>query len=153
MPSIETLVENASVLVSHFGEWPSFHDAEILDFHCWRGRVKSGDWDDSNVFPVVTIKILILRATQKSYASGKPNIVATLRFHDANNVRMDGFNHINSIFDLTITTEDRGTFATGEKLRPFLAVSITGAPGMAASFRCFRAEVLDAAPSLPLDER
>jgi hypothetical protein len=146
MSSIETLVDNSSLLVSHFAEWPSFHDAEVLDLHCWRGRVKPGDWDDSNVFVVLTMKILILRATQDSDQS-KPDIVATLRFHDADQVRIDDFNHVNQILDLTITAQDRGTFTTGEKLPPHLAVSITRGFGLAASFRCFRIEVLDAVPA------
>jgi hypothetical protein len=124
--------------------------SKIIDFHCWRGTVKPGGWDDSNVFPILTIKILILRATQKSF-DGKPDIVATLRFHDVCDLSMENFNHVNQIYGLTISTEDRGTFTTGEKLPPFLAVSIRRGFGMAAFFRCFRVEVLEAVTSLPPD--
>jgi Immunity protein 50 len=143
MASIETIVENAPLLVRHFGEWPSFHDAEVLDVHCWRGRIKPGDWDDSNVMPVVTMKILFTRAT---------DVAATFRFHDVEQITIDGFNHNNMIADFTVTTEERGFFTNGEKLPPWRVVSITRAFGMAASFRCMRIEVLDATFCLPPDE-
>jgi len=152
VPSVDSLVENASLLVDHFGNWPSFHDAEILDLHLWRGKIKPGDWDDSNVFPVLTMKILILRATQTPYAGGRSNVVAALRFHDVSAIRMDDFNHVNQIVDLTITIEERGTLTTGERLPPYLRVSITRGFGMEAVFRCFRIEVLDATPVLPTEE-
>jgi hypothetical protein len=64
MPGIESLVQNSQKLTSAFGNWPSFHDAEVMDLHFWRGDVKSGDWDERNVFPALTVKIRILEATQ-----------------------------------------------------------------------------------------
>jgi hypothetical protein len=143
MSSIETIVENAALLIRHFGEWPSFHDAEAIDVRCWRGRMKPGGWDDSNVMPVVTAKILLPRAT---------DVVVTLRFHDVEQITIDGFNHTNMIEDFTVTTEERGFFTNVEKLPPWRVVSMTGGFGMAASFRCFRIEVLDAAPCGSCDE-
>jgi Immunity protein 50 len=145
--SLIEMIQNSSSLIKHFGEWPSFHDAEIIDLHCWRGRIKPGNWDNSNVFPVITMKILIL-----AYDRDAPDIVATLRFHGADHISIDDFNHVNQIQNLTITTEDRGSFTTGEKLPPYLGVSITRGFGMAATFRCFRIEVRDAVLFLSRDE-
>jgi hypothetical protein len=66
----------------HFGGWPSFHDAEVIDLHYWRGVLQPGDWHDSNVFPVLTVKLHILRATQQDFSSDNPDILAALRFYD-----------------------------------------------------------------------
>lgn len=141
-PLTGSIVENASLLIGHFGIWPSFHDAEIIDLYLWRGQIQPGDWDDRNVFPVLTMKILVLGAAQTM--KGKPNIEATLRFHDLTDVKLEAFNHVNQIIDLTVSVEPRGTFTTGEPLPPYLAVTVTSGLGMAVFFRCFRIEILNA---------
>ena len=132
-------------LTSIFGEWPSFHDAEVTDVHLWRGGVKAGDWDDSNVFPVLTIKVRILEATQPGAVgdSGR-DVLAKLRFHDVDDLKIEGFNHQNAILGISVAARDRGTYANGEKLPPDFAVILERAFGMAASFRCSRAEVVEA---------
>jgi hypothetical protein len=151
-PSVDSLIENSSLIVSHFGKWPSFHDAEIVDLHLWRGDVKPGaDWDDRNALPTLTMKILILRVSQSPYVD-RPDVVATLRFHDIEDVEIRGFNHINMIVDWTITVDDRGTRPSGEKLPPFLNVSIMRGFGLEGSFRCFRIEVLDAVLKLAAED-
>ena len=70
--------------------------------------------------------------------------LATLRFEDVDDYRMDGFNHQNAILGLSITLQDRGKFKSGESLPPYLVVKFQPAFGMSASFRCFRIEVVDA---------
>ncbi len=132
-------------LTSIFGEWPSFHDAEVTDVHMWRGNVKAGGWDDSNVFPVITIDVRILEATQPGGVgdSGR-DVLAKLRFHDVDDLKIEGFNHQNAILGFSIAARDRGTYANGEKLPPDFIVIFERAFGMAASFRCSRAEVVEA---------
>ena len=99
-------------LTSIFGEWPSFHDAEVTDVHLWRGDVKAGDWDDSNVFPVLTIEVRILEATQPGAVgdSGR-DVLAKLRFHDVDDLKIEGFNHQNAILGISIAARDRGTLS------------------------------------------
>jgi Immunity protein 50 len=36
---IDSLIVGSEKLTKIFGYWPSFHDAEVLDFHFWRGEV------------------------------------------------------------------------------------------------------------------
>jgi hypothetical protein len=145
MPDAASLFDENQILTSIFGEWPSFHDAEVIDVHLWRGDVKPGDWDDSNVFPVLTVKVRILEATQPGATgdSGR-DVLATLRFHDVDNVSIDGFNHQNAIMGIFIVPRERGQYAGGEDLPPDLVVAFEPAFGIAASFRCSRAEVLEA---------
>jgi len=146
MSKVQQLVENHQKLEKWFGVWPSFHDAEVIELIYWRGDVKPGDWDDSNVFPTLTVKLRLLQATQPGAPVTKPDILTTLRFHDVDDFKMDGFNHVNEIVELSVRSEERGTFTNGEKLPPYLVVSFERGFGMTASFRCFRIEILDAVP-------
>jgi Immunity protein 50 len=146
MSETASLIEHSEKLTTLFGCWPSFHDAEVSELHHWRGRVKPGDWDDSNIFPIFTVKLRILQATQKAHTTASPDILATLRFHDVNDFTMSGFNHINQIVELSVTVQERGTFSNGERLPPYLVVSLERGFGISASFRCFRIEVLEAVP-------
>jgi hypothetical protein len=150
--SIESLVEGADKLRSFFSAWPCFHDAEIVELHLWRGHVYPGEWDDRNVFPVLTIKVLVLEATQPGATGAGNDVLVTLRFHDVDQVELRDFNHNNSIVALTVTKQPRGHFTTGEELTPHLAVVFEQGFGLAASFRCFRAEILsvEQAPSGPI---
>jgi hypothetical protein len=56
------------------------------------------------------------------------------------------WNHVDQIFDFTVESQERVTFSTGENLPPDLVVSFLPGFGMSASFRCFRIEVIEAAP-------
>lgn len=146
MTGIESLIQDSQKLTDLFGCWPSFHDAEVVDLHFWRGYVHPGEWDDRNVFPVLTIQIHVLEATQLGANHAGNDVLATLRFHDVNEIKMQGFNHQNAILHLSITVQERGTFKSGESLPPYLVVQFQPAFGMGLSFRCFRIEVVNAVP-------
>ncbi len=141
---VQSVVQDSQKLTAFFGEWPSFHDAEIFDLHLWRGDVKPGDWDDRNVFPVVTAKLRVLGATQRGATHSGHDVLVTLRFHDVDDFKMDRFDHINQIVELSINTQERGTFTNGERLPPYLIVSFEPGAGVRMSFRCFRIEVVEA---------
>ena len=139
MPAIESSIKGSEKLTCVYGGWPSFHDAEVIEIHYWRGQMKPGDWDDSNILPVLTIKVHIFIESPTSR-----HTLATLRFEDVDDFTMDGFNHQNAILGLSIAIQERGTFQTGERLPPYLVVEFRPAFGIRAKFRCFRIEVLDA---------
>ena len=143
MADIESLIQDSHKLTAYCGHWPPFHDAEVVELHFWRGEVFPGDWDDRNVFPVLTIKVHVLKAT---LPDASRDVLATLRFHDVSDFKMEGFNHCNMMVGLTISTEARGKYRSGEDLPPFLVVQFEAAFGMTASFRCFRIEVVDVVP-------
>ncbi len=102
-------------LIAAHGRRPTFHDAEIVEIHFWRGQMKPGDWDDSNVLPVLTIKVLTCIELPDTYPA-----LATLRFEDVNDFQMSGFNHQNAILEISIAIEARGSLTNGEELPPFL---------------------------------
>jgi len=121
--SIESLIEGAERLKSFYGVWPGFHDAEVTELHLWRGHVYPGDWDDRNVFPILTATILM--STQPDTSGADRDVLVTMRFHDVSELRIQDFNHNNSIVDLLITKRPRGNFTTGEPLPPHLLVTLT----------------------------
>jgi hypothetical protein len=143
--SIELLVDGTERLRAFYcGAWPCFHDAEVVEIHLWRGYVYPGDWDDRNVFPVLTLKVLIAEATQPGATGADNDVLATLRFYDVDQVRLEGFNHNNSIVGLAASQEPRGFYANGKPLPPGLLVSIEQGFGLLGSFTCTRIEVLAA---------
>lgn len=150
---IESFVDGTETLRAFYGgAWPCFHDAELVELHLWRGHVYPGDWDDRNVFPVLTLKILILEATQPGATGNGNDLLATLRFHGVDRVRLQDFNHNNSIVGLALSQQERGLYTNGESLPPTRLVTIEQGFGLFASFTCTRMEVVAAvhAPPGPL---
>ncbi|CAB5098203.1 hypothetical protein D3OALGA1CA_1251 [Olavius algarvensis associated proteobacterium Delta 3] len=127
-----THVENSGLILDH-GEWPNFHDAEVLYLNMWRGDIRP----DDNVWigPII-------EASFELCALKKPYIVG-LKFHDCNSIRMEEFNHQNAVYDLRFKFEARGTYTDGTPLPPHILVSFEQAFGVALSFTCFRVEAIE----------
>jgi hypothetical protein len=142
MTSIESLIIGSEKLTATFGYWPSFHDAEILELHFWRGNIQTekGIYD----FPVLTLTIHLWELTKdvdQGYFVLRHHTLTKLRFCDVEDFQMQGFNHQNAIMGLSVTTEQRT-----ERPSPYFAVEVDPAFGMGASFKCLRIEVVDAVP-------
>jgi len=139
MANIEELIEGSQKLTGIFGYWPPFHDAAILELHFLRGDV---DPDAGRyVFPVLETRIHLweLRCGAEAIST-RLHTLATLRFHNVDGFRMEGFNHQNAILGLSITRQERGSGPS-----PIFAVHFDPAFGMGATFVCGRIEVVDAA--------
>jgi hypothetical protein len=136
------LVEGAERLTSIFGHWPSFHDAEVIEFNLWRGNANPEK--PPYTFPTVTTKIHLWELTSeidiRGYYVLRHHTLATLRFHDISELCMDGFNHQNAIFGLSITSSPTDGFPQR------LHVEFEPAFGITATFCCLRAEILEAQP-------
>ena len=143
------VIERAERLTSTFGYWPSFHDAEVIEFNLWRGDV---DPDAKRyTFPTLTTKIHLWEITSELDARGyyvlRHHTLATLRFHDVSELHMEGFNHQNAIYGLSITS------APMEGFPQRLHVEFEPAFGVTATFYCLRAEVIDAQPFPDADHK
>ncbi len=142
------LVENSERLVGLFEGWPSFHDAEVIEFNLWRGDIapEADRW----VFPVLTTRIHLWDTTPAVNAEGRlatrRHTHATLRFHALDDFKMDGFNHQNAIYGMSIARENSPEHSF---LR--LRVVFEGAHGLSATFRCSRIEVTGVEPAPPED--
>lgn len=142
MANIESLIRGSEKITDIFGYWPSFHDAEVLDLHFWRGQVDPGKsiYD----FPVLTLKIHLWELTKEVSSKGflvlKNHTLATLRFVNVEeDFEMHGFNHQNAILELSITSVERTKAPS-----PCFSVKVISAFGIGASFSCAQIQVVDA---------
>jgi hypothetical protein len=143
MDGIETKISGSENLTGIFGYWPSFHDAEIIDLHFWRGDVDPAK--EKLVFPVLTVTFHLWELTSEVDSKGhlvlRHHTRCALRFHDVSDFSMEGFNQQNAIFGLSI---EQGESIDGQP--PLFSIIFEPAMGMGARFRCFRIEVLTAIP-------
>jgi Immunity protein 50 len=143
MAGIESLIVGSGKLTTIFGYWPSFHDAEVLELHFWRGNIQAekGIYD----FPVLTLAIHVWELTREvdpqGYLICRHHTLTKLKFYDVDDFQMQGFNHQNAMMELALRSEERS-----EGPSPYFAVEVAPAFGMGASFKCLRVEVLDAVP-------
>jgi hypothetical protein len=143
MANIELLIRGSEKLTDIFGYWPSFHDAEVLDLHFWRGQsdISKGVYD----FPVLTLRIHLWELTKEVNTEGYlvlgHHTLTTLRFSDVHDFEMRDFNHQNSIMELTLSSHERT-----KPPSPYFAVQLVPAFGINASFKCIGVEVVDAVP-------
>jgi hypothetical protein len=130
-------IENAEVVTSLFGYWPSFHDAEVLDLAMHRG----GE-GQSRVSLVARVHVFEMTNQVKpdGYFLCHKHLILTLAFDDANEVVIEGFNHQNTLSELRI-----------EEIEPKgrLAVAFEGAYGLEASLTCSAIRVVSAVPGVP----
>jgi hypothetical protein len=131
-PNIESHIVGSQKLIEIYGQWPSFHDAEVIELHFSRGDI------EAYISPALTAKIHIFIERPSSQ-----HTLARLKFDAVENFQMESFNHQNAIFDLLISIEDR-TLESGENLPPYLVVEFRSAFGMSASFRCLGVKVIEA---------
>ena len=115
MSEIAQLIIGSEKLTSIFGRWPSFHDAEVHELRFQRGHIDT----EAKVyeFPLLTIELHLWLMTndvdQKGYYVSTKHTLTTMKFHDVDNFKMEGFNHQNAIFGLGIEQKNtrRRTFA------------------------------------------
>jgi hypothetical protein len=69
----------------------------------------------------------------------RDHALATMKFHDVDRLRMEGFNHQNAIFGLSIDRRERD-----ERPSPYFAVELEPAFGLSASFTCLQIEIVTA---------
>jgi hypothetical protein len=97
----EKLVENAALLTRVFGEWPSFHDAEVLTMHLDRAGVDG---------PSLEACVHVFRMTREVDARGHYVLThhtqVTLRFVDILLLQLRGFDDQNSLSDLDLEEVD-----------------------------------------------
>ncbi len=143
MDNIETRIQGSEKLTNIFGYWPDFHDAEVIELHFSRGDMNpdEGRYD----LPVLTISIHLWEWANTAEPPGgsvrRHRTLATLRFADIDNFRMEGFNHQNAIMELFIEHLERA-----DGLVSYFSVELEPATGMSVSFHCARIEVVDARP-------
>jgi hypothetical protein len=143
MSEIAPLIIGSGKLTPIFGQWPSFHDAEVHELHFERGHI---DTEESVYeFPRLTIKLHLWLMTndvdQKGHYVSTKHTLTTIKFYDVDDFKMEGFNHQNAIFGLGIEQKTRD-----EGPSPYFAVDFEPSFGIGATFTCSRIEIADVVP-------
>ena len=124
-------IEHAEKLTRIFGEWPSFHDAEVIRLTLDRSRSDGPSLEmDIHVFAMTA------EVDSKGHYVLKNHTLVTLRFTEIATEELTGFNEQNALFDLKISEVDPATH-DGRGVR----VEISSSYGLAGNFVCKRAIV------------
>src|SRR4030095_2473016 len=122
------------MLVSIFGRWPSFHDAEVLRVSLDRSGIEGPTLDATiHVFEMTS------EVDAKGYYVLKNHTEVTLRFTEVTLSRFQWFNHQNVLSSLEV-----------EELNPpehegrCWRIGMPSSYGLEAEFECKRAIVLQA---------
>lgn len=141
MENIASPITGSEKLTNIFGYWPSFHDAEVLELHLWRGYVEPDK--NSYIFPVLTLRVHVWEMTKEVDEHGffvlRHHTLVTLRFRDVEDLKMDGFNHQNAIFALSIAQRERASNAS-----PYFDVELEQSFGVGSTFKCLGIQVVEA---------
>lgn len=129
-------IENAEALEAIFGEWPSFHDAEVWSLT--QQRTEKG-------FDVIAT-IHVFQMTSEVDSSGyyvlRNHTRVTFRFMDCERAEFRHFNLQNALSDLWIEP------AEPESVRP-MTVRFGESYGLEGSLHCAAIRVVEAIPWIP----
>ncbi len=133
---IEKVFRNSELVVNWFGEWPSFHDSEVVAVRLDRASPTLGN------APSLEIDIHLFKGRP---VAGKirfeKHCVVTFGFSDVLGLRLEGFNHQNVVWDLQISE-------TGSSEAPYRC-ELPGSFGVDAAFDFSSAVILALVPGLP----
>jgi hypothetical protein len=122
-------VENREALIHALGEWPTFHDAEVISVSLNRG-------DPSG--PVLTLEVYTFTVSSQTDSRGwfvKPReVIVVMEFLDVSSATLMDFNAQNVLSSLRI-------FEDSTTPESFLKVVLSPLYGLSAEFNCQRARV------------
>jgi len=144
MSAIESFINGSEKLIGKFGYSPSFHDAEVIDLHLWRGDVDPAR--NAYVFPVLTLTLHCWELTREVNTEGylilRHHTLTTLQFTNVfDDIQIHGFNHQNAIFGLSIARLERTDGPS-----PYFSIVVEQSFGVGVTFTCMGMEVVSAAP-------
>jgi hypothetical protein len=136
-----TLIENHELVLSAFGYWPSFHDAEIH----WLKLERMNETYQGYFSPDIEFLIhgweMTSEITESGYYKLQKHHLVHFKFEDIFDIELDGFNHQNAILGLKITKEPET--AVGVIL---LKIVIDPAHGLGGEFKAYKGSVVGVKP-------
>jgi hypothetical protein len=133
------LIAGADRVTQIFGDWPSFHDAEVLRLVLDRSRPDG---------PILEIQIHAFESTGEVAPSGyyvlKNHNLISMRFTRICLQEIKWFNHQNVLMSLDIFPID-----PEENEGLLMGVEMPSSYGMEAKFQCAGCEVIDVQPFEP----
>jgi len=141
MQPIESLIKGREKLLAIFGRWPSFHDAEVMEIRLARKPKERREKRDRGVELLARIHTwdMTNEVDSSGYYVLKNHTFVTFRFSGVEELKLEGFNHQNVIFGLTIQPKESSD-AGSSKFR----VDFDPSFGVDAIFDCSAIEVVDA---------
>lgn len=123
-PNIYAYIKNAELMIRFFETWPTFHDAEVLKLRL----------DRKGVFLELDIYVFSgSRDTdRKGFYRHFKECLLTLRFHEIDEMQLEGFNQQNVLASLTVDKGERFEV----ELEPIF--------GLGGTFSCSAIEVVSA---------
>ena len=134
-PELVPPFENSEALVSVFGYWPSFHDAEVIRIVLDR----SGDGGPT-LEAVIHVFEMTNEVDSRGYFVLRHHTEVTLRFTEVAIARLQWFNHQNVLWSLEVSGLDADE--GGKRLH----IEMPSSYGMEAEFDCKRAIVANVRP-------
>src|SRR5688572_1844254 len=92
------LIGNYEAVIEHFGEWPSFHDAEILKFEFNRRHVVKPPGPSAS-FDVHVFEYSA-ELDEHGYYKHNAHCVITFNFDNVRLVEFEGINHQNVVYEI-----------------------------------------------------
>ena len=126
-------IKNVQALISIFGRWPSFHDAEVC-----RLRL---DRDGTCLEMEVYIFAVGRAIDERGHYKRSNESLLTLRFCEIEDVHLEGFNHQNVIASLTLRKDQR------------IDVELESIFGLGGKFSCGAVEVVKVVPYVQTPSR
>lgn len=127
----ESLIIDAEKVVARFGEWPHFHDMEVVSMHFDR-RGEDAPWVEFVVFAWSYTGRL---APEGRYEQAKHSLIR-FRCERVTSNQFDDFNHQNVLDGLEFTEVDDG-----------VSVRLPSIYGVGGSLGCSRVRVIDVLPA------
>lgn len=134
------VIDGAELLITVFGYWPTFHDAEVL----WL-RLDRRSSGEGNYGPTLEALVRAFEMTPEVSPDGhyvlQHHVLVHLRFKEVVELRLNGFNHQNALSGLDFTD-----LKDSQMERVRWAVRFDSAFGADASFHCRAVGVVSVIP-------
>ena len=121
---------NSYKLEEIYGEWPSFHDAEIHEIKLKRDINGNGTLLEL----IIHLFEMTPEVDERGYYKLIKHNLVIIRFQEISDMRLEDFNHQNVILDLAINKSSK---------EDYFEVNIDSSYGCYGSFKCKRIEVVD----------
>ncbi len=129
-------IENSEALISVFGYWPSFHDAEVLELLIQRNGSSSGC---ASIVALVHVFEMTNQIKSDGHFLCHKHSIVSFAFEDIDELTLDSFNYQNVLDCLSIEEMESGSFA----------VTFDSAYGLDAFFTCRHIKVKSVIQGIP----
>ena len=132
-------IQGSYLLSEQFGEWPSFHDSEVISIDFNRGKAGGN--------PGVLVKVHAFEMTSEVNEKGYYKLInhcdIEFNFESVEDVTLNGFNHQNVISDICFSKEVDSNGVSK------IIVEFEPCYGVELEFKCKKVTVTSVTPTAP----